>query len=266
MDTVVDVDYSRFDRALAAILANSKRDAVDVMMTQARGVIKNIIAITPPAHVTETATVMRGAAKAHGEALVAKDIRGIYGTPAQAFDRIRGAGIAPGADKGFWRHLKHGELDQANAILTAAHGRKIYPFDGGQAHRNLKRGRARPGNKSILFYVADVKELNAYIKTVQGRVGWLAAGWNQAAAKLGVQPLGWVWRHSAPGKALVEISDNGVKITMTNQVKFAREAADMERRVQWALDQQAGNMERLTKQYLETLVRRAGLTITGGLA
>ena len=270
MSPVIEIKSERFNAAAAAVMAGSKRSRPEVLLTQAKGVLRNIIEMTPPAHVTLNASggntvVMRGDAKAHGEALVSKDIRGIYGTPSQAFDQVRGSLTHPGIEKGFWKHLKSGQFSEANAILAKSGGKPLSPFDGGTLHKRLKGAGGRPNNKSIVYYVTDARELDTYIKVLKRRVGWLAGGWNQAAGKLGLQPPAWIWRQESPGRAILTVSDTTVTFFMTNEVRFASEAADLQRRVQWAMDTQAAAMERITRNYLETLMKRAGFAVAGVL-
>lgn len=262
MEASIDVDFAKFDAALSATLAASKREPMIVIREQAKGVVRRLVDITPPAH-----EGVRGIeARRHGEALVESNIRGIYGTPDQAMELIK-AGSSPddGMAKGYWRHLKRGEFEDAAVILRAVTGRGLAPFDGGKQHQALKRGRARPRNKGILYYVTDPKQLDAYISEIKGRVGWLAAGWNQAAASLGVQPPQWIWRHNAPGKVIIRETDARFEVLMTNEVKYAREAADLQRRLQWAVDQQAAAMERRTANMLEQILKRAGFVVSGVL-
>jgi hypothetical protein len=253
-----------FDSAFARMLATSKRDIQVVAEEQMRGVIRGVIGITPPAHIvkaSETAwsVVQGGEAKSHGMSLVSSDIRSIYGLPRDAYNDIR----AKDADQAaaFWRYHKRHETDAASAIARKVLGKGLYQFDGGKAHQNLKRGRARGRAKSFIFYIDSKAPLDAYVREIQARVGWLAAGWNEAAAKLGVKPQQWIWRHAAPGSARVEVNDNGIKITATNAVNYAS-VSDLERRVQYALDEQAAAMNRRVDDFMKSKFRIPGFIIS----
>ena len=253
MEATLDLDLTRFNAALSATLAESKREAEVVLKEQARGVIRTMIDLTPPG-----SKGVRGiAARQQGEAAVEVGIRGIYGTPSQAYDALR-RDAAPGIAEGFWRHLKRGDFDEASQLSRSyLDGRGLYEFDRGRLHQDLKRGRARPGNRrKPIYYTYQPAEVDAYIKDIQKRVGWLAAGWNMAAAKFGIEPPAWIWRHSAPGKADLVITDTSLKAVMTNGVKYASQVEDLVRRLDWALDYQAGAMERRTANMLESVLKR----------
>lgn len=260
----LDINYDRFNAALAKVLTTSKRDVEVVMREQMRGIMRTVIGVTPPAHIVQSGdagwrAVQGGKAKAHGSALVKSDILSIYGGPGALYDEIEKKEEFMAA--AFWRHHKAGETERASAIARQVTGKGLYAFDGGKAHQNLKRGRRRGRSRTILFYVADSAPLNDYIKQIQARVGWLAAGWNEAAAALGIQPAQWILRHPSPGAVRVEVNENGIKITATNAVSYASATTDLNRRVQYAVDEQAAAMDRRLQNFLKQKFGTAGFAV-----
>lgn len=257
------ISTDTIDEALAKTLAVSKRDPEAVMRETMRGVMRHVIGITPPAFISESAsswTVMQGgAAKRHGERLVKSDISSIYGKPRDAYDLIKVRDSAQA--KAFWRHHKQGKNEDASAIARKVIGRGMYAFDGGTVHRRLKQGKARGRARSFLLFITDPKPLQEYIREIQARVGWLAAGWNDAAAALGLKPAQWIWRHPAPGAVVVDASAGGIRIVATNAVKYAGTMNDLERRVQYALDQQAGAMDRRFAEFMKQRFQQAGFAV-----
>ena len=50
MEATIDVDWTRLDNALSATLAESKREPIVVVREVAKGVVRKLVDITPPAH------------------------------------------------------------------------------------------------------------------------------------------------------------------------------------------------------------------------
>jgi hypothetical protein len=262
----IQVNYSRFNTEFARMAATSKRDLPTLGREAMKGAMARVIEITPPAYILTglasggNEVVIRGDAKKHGQALVKSDIMSIYGTTSQAFDEIKKK--EPFMAKAFWRHIKDGEVDRASGIAQEVIGKGIYKFDDGQIHQNLKKGRARGRARQKLMFTSDTAELRQYIKDIQELVGWLSAGWNQAAATMGIKPPQWIWKHPAPGAVQIVEDELGIRITATNAVKFASAIRDLERRIQYALNAQADAMQRRTDDYLVRKFRAAGFRVS----
>jgi hypothetical protein len=240
------------------LLATTKREAPAVLKSELKGVLQIVVDITPPG-----SQGVRGiAARQQGEAAVEKGIRGIYGTPNEAMELMKG-GSSPddGMAKGFWRHQKRGETEDAAILFRAVTGRGFAPFDGGKLHQQQRAGRARPRNRGVMYYVSDPKELDAYVKLIKSRVFWDAAGWKKAAAAVGLNLPQMISKHDAPGSFDLQITDAIIKAIATNAVKYASNAADMDRRIQWALDTRRAIMDRRWNEYMATLARRAGFVV-----
>ena len=264
-DDGIKINYARLDEALARALTQSKREPVVYMKEQARGVVRRVVGITPPASITssnfkdETGAdvwhvVQGGAAKRQGERTVISDIAKIYGTRAGAVQVIKEHETHKGMVKGFVKYISSGELPRAQELFRYATSKGLIKFDDGALHRSRRNARGRVGRiNGPLVYVSNDDLLKAYIKKMQSMVGFLAAGWNQACAMLGIQPPPWIWRHNAPGTGSVEITPTRITIRMVNQVGYAGEIPDFQRRVQFAVDAQADAIRRRSQKFMQNL-------------
>lgn len=238
----IKVDWSRFERALVNRIASSKRELPQILIEQARGITRRVTDITP-------------AAKPAG---IAADIRKVYGTPGAAYELMKESGHADAADQ-FWFIHSKGGVNTAADVFEKTMGRPLYRFDGGEAHRRARSRRGKVTLKKPLFYLRDEGELKAYIRTMQEHRDWLRSGWGMIARKLGGSYAAGVLRHhEAPGSAEVIITNERLSVRAVNAVKFASNT-DLERRVQFAINAQAGAMERAFQRYEDQLNRRAGL-------
>jgi len=214
------IDTSRFDRALAEWRQFAKLDGRKLLEEQARGFIKRVVGVTPPA----TGTANIDARKA-GEGAIKADL-------AKLFIPV----------------VLKGKRPEKWTDLAAIHDQA----------RN-RRGRV---NRTNQRYYVDQAKLAALQKLLISRVGILAAGWNASAEKLGVKLPAWVRRHgTAFGSVEVIVSATNIRIVMRNTVKFVNNVEGYERRAQWALNAQAGALERQTKVMLERTARRAGFKV-----
>lgn len=208
------LDTTAFMQTAVRFLANSKRNALTVLKDQAKGVLKEVIAITPPG----AANVSPGKARSRGAAQVKADILKVV------------RGVKP-------------DRAQETRIHPLVQARRI-------------RGRVPVAVEPRITVPSD--QLKAYIKARQQRVGFLASGWNMAAAKLGFKPPAWVWRHQAPGAVDIRVSDKDILIRATNQVHYASQISRLRDRLQQALNMQRQKMERQLKAFFEKAGRKAG--------
>jgi hypothetical protein len=256
-----------FEAGFARIAEHSKRDLHLLAEEQMRGIVRHVIGVTPPAYRFQTEggawiAAQGGAARWHGQALVRSDIRSVYGMPRDAYNEIKEKDAK--SARAFWRHHRAGEQSQASEIARKVIGKGLYAFDGGKVHQRLKGNNARGRSQRRIYFIPDDTFLKFYIQSIQDRVGWLAAGWRAAAEELGVKLPQWIGRHTAaPGAVRVEVSDHSFKIVATNAVKFASEAGDLTRRVQYAVESQAAAMNRRADDFLKRKLRSALVSGSG---
>ena len=214
MSSEFKLNTAAFMAAAARLLATSKRDAVTVMKQQAKGVIKEVIAITPPGGPNVSAGKARKRGTLNVKADILKVVRGVKADRAEAQDV---AGIV-----------------------------------------DAKRTRGRITSEVTPRITVPAEKLKAYIKARPQRVGFLASGWNLAAAKLGLKPPAWIWRHSGPGAMEVNVTHQDIRIRATNAVRFASEISKLRSRLQQALHRQRNKIERQLRHYLARASNKAG--------
>lgn len=233
-------------------MSTSKRTATEVLKAEAKLVFVEVAKITPPSH----AGVTGRTAEKHGKTKIAAEIRSLYGAADDAYDAI--AEKSPAKASAFWYLHSHDETADANAILREATGSILYPFDGGVHHRrNFRKGSNR--KRGFTFYVSNPQALDLYIQQQQSHVWWLASGWEDALTALGARlPFG-VSRHDAPGSLKVEATNDRIVITMGNDVKYARQVKDIERRIRWAMEIRADRMQKNWDNYMSRIAGESGM-------
>lgn len=106
--------------------------------------------------------------------------------------------------------------------------------------------------------LVPMSALRAYLKKQTQKVGHLASGWNQAAAKFGFKPPAWIWRNRGPGVVEIEVNDRRIAVRATNRVKYASGIRDLNSLVQWAVNLQKHKLLRQLNRFLATAGRKAG--------
>lgn len=207
-----------FEHSLSRIVATSKRDAPAVLREQGRGIVRWVQLYTAPGHDGVTGQ----AAKKHGEGKVEGDIRKLmFGVSKRA------AGM--------------------RTDIAAIH----------KSARNARTGRVNRSQGSGKVPVPRAA-LNKYIASKKKMVGYLASGWNTAAAKLGAKAPAWIWRHSGEGDVRDVTTSDSVKIVATNRVGFASRAiSQMQRVLNFAYKAQKNANDRRWKTFVETQARKA---------
>ena len=104
----------------------------------------------------------------------------------------------------------------------------------------------------------DVRKFNAVIAAKQSRVGLLASGWSAAAQTLDVPLPQWVSRHGpARGTIKQDLRSAQMRITVRNAAPGlpANLAAELDRRIGYALRYQAEAMRREMEYYAAKVAR-----------
>ena len=111
-------------------------------------------------------------------------------------------------------------------------------------------------------YKVKSSELRALQNKLFERVGWLAAGWNKAAQKLGLsgrQWPAWIARHSsAPGHCTITSTETLFRVEVANTVKFVGQVKDLNRWIQNSINYQANAMNREAVHLLEKALKASG--------
>ena len=90
-------------------------------------------------------------------------------------------------------------------------------------------------------------------------VGFLASGWLPAAKALGkIRVPTWISRHAAPGAMTLSVGAKGIAFRASNEVNFAGHVKDMQRRVDYAVNNQIKNMVKILKNLEEKQMASSG--------
>lgn len=265
----IHIDDSDIRRAIGRLLDETKRDHAVVLREQGRGILRNIIEITPPAQgkLTKTASTSAGVpdipgAKQRGENVIKSNIAQVlYGVPADRMSRFTEE----------WE----GDFAHAGAKKVGVMKRKLLRTAGEvkawHQARRTKRGRVPKINKLAttgirrrdLFYL-DVgyttdSILNAYRKRQLAKVGLLSSGWNAAATALGVRLPRWIARHGTlHGSARIKTGAHSIEITAENAIRYAGDVEGLPRRIQWAVQRQAEAIIRRSEHRLKQSAKKSG--------
>ena len=236
----IELDKTKFDAALRDFLKNSKKAVGQVLREQARLVVGQIAARTPPGGPNTSGR----AAKQRGEAAVVRDIAKI----------MEKAGPKRRRRKGGDEDDERGDHSAALFDITAA----AAVSDPAAIHKRFRNSRGRVRREISPKIKVRAGDLTRLIKTKKAMVGFLASGWRTAASKFGVKLPAWITRHAGQGSAKEKSDAASVEVVATNSVGYADRAANMDKIVQASLDAQAGNMRRQVENYVAKAAKRAG--------
>ena len=212
-------DLRPIQRGIKALAPQMKKSRRELAEEAARGFVKEVVAITPPASKGKRGS---GAKKA-GEGAIIADLARVM--------------VAAARKKG----VKLGDPAEIHKRLRDPHTGRINP-------RNLQHQ-----------YPVDAAALRALKRDLLKRVGELAAGWNAGAQKLGVKLPAWVARHGSKRSAAAVINTfTRFRIILTNAVKYVTNVESYDRRIQSAINIQGRKMQRRAEFLLTRALRKAG--------
>lgn len=187
--------------------------------------IKNVASVTPPA----TGELSADAKKRGEEAILADLLKIALPVTAVGTSKAVKAALATADD------------------LAAAHDRA----------RANAAGRVNPrGRKEKI--VVSMTTFNQVLRTLQSRVGWLAAGLNAAAERLGFSLPAWIKRHGQKfGRIMVRITNVGIFIRVTQNVPFADDVAGYPRRWNFALEKEITALQKQVKVIFDKKAAKA---------
>ena len=211
-------DMSRLENSIRELRPLVNKTKADLVKQAAKGFVKTVVAVTPPA----SKGVSGSKAKAQGEAAIKGDLAKIMAAAARKRD-----------------------LDTRQG---AASPEELY-----RRFRDKHTGRINPRGLRQPYRVPKAA-LAALQRRLLAEVGWLAAGWNQAARKLGVRLPAWVSRHGS-GQGSVDVTRTGSKfrITIANEVRFVGNVKGFGGRIQAAINYQANAMRRQAEYLMKKI-------------
>ncbi len=212
-------DLKPIQRGIKALAPQVKKSRRELAEEAARGFVKEVVAITPPASKGKRGS----AAKKAGEGAIIADLARVM--------------VAAARRKG----VKLGDPAEIHKRLRDPNTGRINP-------RNLKSP-----------YPVDASALRAPKSELLKRVGELAAGWNAGAQKLGVKLPAWVARHGSSRSSATVINTFRVfRIILTNAVKYVTKVDAYDRRIQSAINIQGKKMQRRAEFLLARALKIAG--------
>ena len=276
MSDGITIDFARFEAAAARTMAYTHRSFEEELRSQARGVMKEIIAITPPRSGKGFSSPKT--AEAQGQGKMRADLIGggsgrgkrragvfvvlsdslvdsAIETDTFQSENVRlwtrRDGTVYGTQRSFFRP------DASISEMRAHH--KEY-FKNGQMSRAGTYTRDIGRWKWIDQMIIRASTWERYWKHIAPRVGYYAGGWGPGARALKVPLPPYARRNSStPGRVDITIQPNRLRIVIENAANFSSVDRDMARRVQWAVNVQATKMERRLPFLMRAAARMGGL-------
>ena len=214
----------RLDSAIERLGGLMRGGIPEAARQAARGFVRRVVAVTPPA--SEGTTGLD--ARRQGEAKIDRELQRVF---------------VPVALKG--------KRPEQYPDVFGIYQDQVLPRKGkrGLSHRPLTQR----------FHVDQVK-FDALRASLVGEVGFLAGGWNAAAETLGVPVPAWIARHgTGHGTCEVLVEENRIRILIGNNVGYAKDVDGFDRRTAATLGYQADAIERELEFLLERSVAEAGL-------
>jgi len=264
----ITIDDSDLRRAIGRLLDETKRDHGVVLRENGRGIIRNIISVTPPAQgkLTGSKSTTGGTdipgAKQRGENAVKRDIAQVlYGVTPEHLSRFVDEWEADFAHEG----AKKVGVMKRKVLRTAGEVKAWHQARRTKRGRVPKiRWRSTTGiRRRDLFYL-DVgyttnSIFNSYRKGQLAKVGLLSSGWNAAAASLGLRLPRWITRHGTlHGSARIKTGAHSIEITAENAIRYAGDVEGLPRRIQWAVQRQAEAIIRRSDHALKKSAKKSG--------
>lgn len=228
------IGSDKFYRALEMMCVTNKRTAIEVINENFKGVIRNLLALSPPMGGTEgdfkfnakgkkTGGVDFATGKRRGQNAIVADL-------GKAFRKVK-------SPKASWFR---NEADALAWYLKSRNSRK-------RIKGNYKRQ-------------ASASQINFVRKSIFDRQGSFASGWKKAADYFGISLPKWVSRWDGSRSRMnVEVSEWGYYLTAIN-ITSHREADKIERITTKAIEIQTGNMRRQIEAYAKQQAKNVGFT------
>lgn len=222
----VIIDGDAFARDVGRFALLTGRTFGEELKVQGRGVMRNIVKVTPPFRVGSTVVQ----AKRSGEQSIESNVMRVFrGRPLVGSRRVT--------------HLFGKPHPAAPWVVPT---KEKHPDVVSIYRRHWKSNtKTRNANYKKPLYV-DQAKVDALLRMLDKRVGWLGGGYGEAARGLGVELPAFMKRHSsaAPGDLQMKLEGDQLFIRITNRVSYGRDLNGYVRRVEWAVLVQREKMER----------------------
>lgn len=264
-----NVRWDDFNENVVNRLATAKRGALPVLIEQGKGIVREIMNLTPPGS-TKRDGLLKQSQRA-GQQVIYDDLLG----GGSRNKKQRSGGIFSPMDRGIIEEaaMVHGS-EIARLWITkdgtpyGVEKDMFFPHPSEadirehhkRYYRNGRFTRAGGATKDIgrwRFidkFVLPKEDFTAYLKEQYAKVGYLMSGWRVAARKLGLNIPDWVANADGPSSGEIQITEDRLRIVASNEVSFASTRIP-DRRIQKAIDRQSGKMQRAFEDYVAKLAR-----------
>lgn len=222
-------EYRKAFRHLAEVVGKTDPEGLHKLAAQsAIRFVRNVAAITPPAM-----GELNNAAKQRGEQAVLSDLLKLA--------------IPTVGDHLSARQSK--EIFASASDLLALHTRS----------RSGAHGRVNPRNRKEKLLMKQA-EFQRVVKQLQGKVGFLLAGLNAAAARLGFNLPSWVRKLGARyGSITVEQTVSRIRIRILQNTPYTDNVKDYARHWDFALKKEINALVAMAKKTVENRIKKTGL-------
>ena len=183
---------------------------IQSLRDEARLLLKQVIEFTPPQGDDDSTP------RTQGRNAVERDIH-------RAIRPIDPSFESESLNKSITRLADERDYDALQTIYDRiGAGVKVRPFSPA-IHQQARASRGRVPDTTKPVLTPDTAELNAYVKTVQNRVGRGKGGWALAYVKLGGKPANWIRKWVETGTfydTLANFKDGAIE--QTNRSEWAR--------------------------------------------
>ena len=205
------VNQAALIHAVDRYMRDSRRSRKAVMTTQARGILKSLVSVTPPSGWNaSTNTFTQGSsAKKAGERTILSDLHKIF-TILSAKELARELKAAPLGYEQSFAHKGAKAIGtfkvKALTFSQMADWHKSHRTASGRArsaHRGATTGLKKSDMAGLDVGFVSATDFQKFYTEVKKKVGYLASGWKSSAQQLGVRLPAWVSRNSAPGACTI---------------------------------------------------------------
>lgn len=271
--------------ALQEFQKTSRKDFSANLELAGRGVIKNVVAITPPNRASSNADGEGGLtggvqARKQGEAAIMADLRRIFfpasdgfmakflhanpdGTKLRKFRYAQAKKRGADRTKGevVIRVMSLAEMKAYHKSKKGSNGRVRGGGEGGRLNfkhaEQLKTGLNKAQIASLDYAIVKTADFKDYAKVVKERVGWLGHGWGPAASRLKVTLPTYIARHeSSHGSIQIDLGPTKFRIKAANNIGWASDVKGYARRLQDAVNRQADAFRKRTYFWLQKRAAR----------
>ena len=266
MNPAFQVDIRDFQRALSLFRTTSKKSLEDILRQQCRLLVADIAKRTPPNDWAGS-----GKGKQAGENAITGDLFGGRSVNVGGFRaKTRGFFIVTdskieerddivslftnkkGEVYGVEKHLYRPNASVAEMI---AHRDRYRSKKTGQMSKAGLRSRTVGRHVFIDRMIVRKSAANKFLKELHKRVGYMAAGWENAANQLRASLPAWITRHSAAGFARIEGQGDDFGIVITNRTVYPSVVGIVKRRVASALENRVYAMQAQAVRFLTKIAK-----------